>query len=528
MSDSPYQEFIEINERSYPVSELTEFGFVAPLELAAGENRGSGILSFGDQKVDIEFRVRRKVKNQSMCSFTNFPIASTELVRKYLVRRDRVNSGNEELEERTYDELASGVVSSHPGQRASENAPKQESQVKSLVLMVILFVLVGLAILASFFLRSRSTLSVNNSALMGNYIPVNAKVEGAIEEVFVREGDQVEKGDVLLRLVNPEMQNMNRELAAQLATARSTVDALARQRESFVARVKFASKKIELDREVAISELEAANKARESAEAAFKRLEPYVKSGAVTQLELDEAANQLLAEESNCIAKENLVRQIEFSQQAIKGDVLVIGDRVDGELGRIDAELEIAQAKKTELETIYRLSVQREKELDVIAPRDGVVYVNYRQPGEFIKIADELVGLSYTGRSWAAGQVSAAQASRVLPGQPVKISVPTMGIKIDGTVLSVGHRAMYSKGHYNADFRGATATDVPVKVYIDDLPESIPSGIRLDMAINTGFGIEWLDKSMGYELNPIGSSPRSPAANQDAMTLASLNESSKE
>ena len=72
--------------------------------------------------------------------------------------------------------------------------------------------------------------------------------------------------------------------------------------------------------------------------------------------------------------------------------------------------------------------------------------------------------------------------------------------------MAVGHRAMYSRGHYSAEFRGAAATDVPIKVYIKDLPENIPSGIRLDMAINTGFGIQWLDDTLGYELRPIGGS----------------------
>jgi len=68
---------------------------------------------------------------------------------------------------------------------------------------------------------------------------------------------------------------------------------------------------------------------------------------------------------------------------------------------------------------------------------------------------------------------------------------------------------MYSKGHYTAEFRGAAGTDVPVKVFIADLPENIPSGLRLNMAINTGFGIEWLDESMGYELKQWGATERS-------------------
>ena len=78
-----------------------------------------------------------------------------------------------------------------------------------------------------------------------------------------------------------------------------------------------------------------------------------------------------------------------------------------------------------------------------------------------------------------------------------------MGKKFDGVVSAVGHRALYSAGRYSADFRGETATDVPVKVIIQDLPDNVPSGTRLEMTINTGFGVEWLDRSMGYSLRSV-------------------------
>jgi len=256
-----------------------------------------------------------------------------------------------------------------------------------------------------------------------------------------------------------------------------------------------------------MSELESAKKARSSALAALDRLKPFAQSNAITQLELDEVENNFLAEDSNVVAKENLVRQIDFSRQAADADVMIIGDRIDDELGRIETDLAIAQAETVELSRSVELALQNGKNLDVFAPRDGVVYASYRQKGEFIRVADELINLSYPGESWAAGQVTSSQAPRVLPGQPVKIRLPSMKMTIEGTVLAVGHRAMYSKGNYSADFRGANATDVPVKVHIKDLPEGIPAGLRLEMAIGTGFGVDWIDNALGYQIKPVGFKP---------------------
>jgi len=457
MPSQTQPELIIVDGRSYPISDLTEYGFAAPIELPQSARQGQGTLVIGSQRLEIDFRVRRKMGDKLGCSFSNFPIASREKVTAYLTKRDRVSSGNEELEARTYDELASGVVSSQPASAESQanEGPQQKKYVKSFAMMALLFAMIGLAVLAAFFMRSRSSLTVGNSALVGNYIPINANVEGELVEILVNEGDTVRKGDVLMRLKNPELMSVKQGLDAQRETALSKVAALNRQKESFSAKLEFASKKLKLDLEVARSEMDAAARAQQSAKAAYDRLKPYVISGAITQLEIEEFENRLLAAESMYTAKYNLMRQLEFSREAAGSDLLILGDRFDADLGRIAAELEIAQAEARELEMVCKLAEDRQKELEVVAPRDGKIYVTYRQKGEYIKIADELVALSYPGKSWAAGQVISSQASRVRPGQPVTIRVPSLDVKIDGVVTAVGHRSMYSKGHYSAEFRSA-------------------------------------------------------------------------
>lgn len=531
MTNNTHLEQIIFNGRHYDLVDLTEFGFGAELQLSDGEKTCAGTLVLEDERFDVDFRVRSEADGVSSCTFIAIPISSTEKIRKHIKRRSRRSGG---LDERSYDELASGVISEAPatGTGSTEEAQKK-GYVKSLAVLALMFAMIGLVVLSAVFLRSRSSLAVANAALVGNCIPINAKVEGEIAEVFFSAGDQVRKGDVLLRLSNPEIDSENQQLAAGMATANSKVSALTKQRDLFVAKLKFASKKLELEKEVAISELDAAMNSRASAKAAYERLAPFVRDGAVTQLELDEVESMFRAHEANCIAKENLIKQIDFSKDAASKNLLILGDRLDDELGKIEADLEIAQAEAKELKQVYTWALQRQKELEVVAPRDGLIYVNYRQKGEFIKVADELVGLSYPGETWAAGQVTSGQASRVIPGQPVSIRIPAIKCNLDGIVMAVGHRAMYSKGHYNADFRGANATDVPVKVYIEDLPEDIPSGIRLQMAINTGFGVQWLDNSMGYELKTIGSKKKAdngmdPAREPSTVTLASLPESQEE
>lgn len=510
---SPHESII-VDDVRYQISELTEFGFAADLNLSAADKQArqlAGTLEIGNDQFEVEFRVRRSVGDKSFCSWHSLSIDTGSKIKTYLKRRHR--QGDSGLEERSYDELANGLTDSSDAgagvatATSSGNAgtPAAKGHVKTFALLLMLLAGLAMVVVALVFMRSRSTLGVANSALIGNSVRVNSKVAGEIAEVLVREGDVVQKGDVLIRLENPELSSELSLLLAQSQTAKAKVKALTKQKEVFADKLVFASKKLDLERQVAESELKAAKRSVQSAKLGYERFRPHVRTGAVTQIELDEVERRWMAEESNYIAKENRIREIDFAITAAKNNVLILGDRVDDVLGRIESELAVARAEVIELEQACKITAAREKELEIVAPRDGTVYVNYRQQGEFIKVADELIGISYPGETWAAGQVSSGQASRVFPGQPVTIRIPSMKQNIEGIVMAVGHRAMYSKGNYNAEFRGAVATDVPVKVYIKDLPENVPSGIRLTMAIKTGYGIEWLDDAMGYKLLSIGS-----------------------
>lgn len=495
-----------LNESRIPVSELTEFGFVAPVVDVDGVGPHGGILQWDDVSLDIEFRVRKTEEAGSRCTFANLSIQDQQKIRKYVDQLTRLSTGNEALEERTYDELAQGISGerTETPERSFAEAPNKRGRLKALAATLMVIGLIGLVVLAAMYMQSRSSLSVSNSALVGNFLPVNARVEGEVEEVFVTEGEYVRKGDLLLKLKNPEVETLRLESEAAYAAAQQKVGIYRSQMANYKSLLGVATEKLQLDLEVAKSELDWASNSAAAYRKRVERFQPYLNSGSISQTEFDEAQEKLLAAEAKVLACKNQVRQIEFSQKLAKEDVLIIGDRVDDEVGKIRAELEIAEAQAAELKIAAESVAQQAAQLEIRAPRDGQVYSTYRQRGEYLRVADEAIALSYSGKTWAAGQVGSWQANRVRPGQPVTIRFPSLGRSLRGTVLAVGHRALYSKGGYNADFRSTTATDVPIKVLIEDLPEDIPSGIRMEMAINTGFGVGWLDSLTGYELKQIG------------------------
>lgn len=500
---------IKIDDRVVDVESLSEYSFTACLDLPES-SRSTGTLYLNEHAIAVEFRVRENVDGLTSCSFSNMPLADMERLTGFLKQQER-GFVQSDLEQRSYDELAKGLV----GGEGAEGGATQSNSVasgarkaagggmKSLVMLLMLFGLIGLVALGAYFLKSRSSLAVGNSALVGNYLPINVKVDGEIVELLVDEGDYVEAGEVLLRLKNPIMEMERRHCEAQYQTAVSKVVALKKQLKSFDKRLDVASKKLALDLEVAKSEAKSAEKFMLASKGNLERLTTAFSRKAITQVEYDIAQNEFLSADAAWLSAKNVIKQIEFSRESADDNILILGGRVDDEVDRLVAELEIAQAEQEEMRLAVEVAENQFEGLDVRAPRSGRVYVTYRQVGEFVKVADETIGLSFDGKVWAAGQVSSGQARRVRPGQPVTVSAPSMNQRFDGVVVAVGHRSMYSHGRYTADFRGETATDVPVKVMIEDLPADVPSGIRLEMAINTGFGVDWLDDSLGYKLKPI-------------------------
>ena len=499
--------------RSHDITELTQFGFTVPggmegVDLTAAN---SATLTLGTgEDFDIEFRVRRGAPTEGMPAEFRFwkpSLRVKDQIRKLNDQRKLATSANATLVSSSYDDLAAGLLTSETAQEGSAKTAAtageksattgQSGGVKSLAAILLLFGMFAVIVLAFAFLRSRNSLDVSHSALVGNFVPVNARVAGEVTEVFFADGSEVEKGDVLMRLSNPDLEFDHQHLAAQRDAAAAKCAALDEELEGYRKKLLIAAEKLDLDMKAAKSRLAHARKLEAMFTSAVQRIQPGLRSGSVTQLEYDEIDSQLAAAVAAGDAEEAEMQSIGLARSAISSEVLILGNRVNDEMGRIRSDLASAKAEYEQFKTLAELSARQASQLEILAPRSGRVHACYRQKGEFLKVADEAMAISYPGRVWASGQVSASQASRVLPGQKVTVTVPSMHLRLDGIVSAVGHRGVYSKGNYSADFRGEVATDVPIKVQLVDVPNGVPSGIRMDMSITTGFGVKWIDDLMG-------------------------------
>jgi len=131
---------------SEQVASLSKFGFTTLIDLdcEVGDTF-EAVFLLDDQPIDVKFRVRSINDGKSSCTFVDLPIRTQEVLARYVDAQSRINVGNSELMNRSYDELAAGITSSAAEAAGMGEQTKAKTSVKSLAMLVILLVFAGLA-----------------------------------------------------------------------------------------------------------------------------------------------------------------------------------------------------------------------------------------------------------------------------------------------------------------------------------------------------------------------------------------------
>ena len=270
------------DSESFHVSEIDEFTFLTacePLVVAFEPDRLSkqfeGSIEYGGESIQFDFRIRRIEGDSVRCGFYDLPIKLRETV---ISLRDQAQSGtSDELHALTYDELAKGNTSKTSNKPATTAHPKSASTLKKAIAMIVLLAamaaIIGWVVIV---VQSRSTVSVSNSVLVGNYQPVNTPLEGKLLEVLVEVGDHVVQGQPLAILSNDEPVNDLILVEAQLKRTKGELAAYQLQSEKLLTLMGYATDKAKRDLAVAEAELIGGKAKLAAAKAQMNRLHPFV------------------------------------------------------------------------------------------------------------------------------------------------------------------------------------------------------------------------------------------------------------
>ncbi len=280
-------------------------------------------------------------------------------------------------------------------------------------------------------------------------IEVGSRVGGRIEKVFVEEGSEVKKDDLLVQFEKTHLE-------AQLAEARHRVARLQTALDKAVAGPR--------PQEIAIARQNydaAVAKAKNAADEYKRGVETGVRVITAEKLEaLEMTMNVAKSDEQ---AKK---QELNMLEEGTRAEDVIIARR----------SLEEAQAQALFAEDQLREAVVR-------APVDAVVEVCDLQPGDLVAAGVPLATLVRMDELWVRCFVPAAQLTLVHPGQKVRVTVDSRpGEMFEGEVLRVNRVAEYTPRNVQT-YEQRQDQVFGVKVRVTDALDALRPGMAATVEI---------------------------------------------
>jgi multidrug resistance efflux pump len=130
-----------------------------------------------------------------------------------------------------------------------------------------------------------------------------------------------------------------------------------------------------------------------------------------------------------------------------------------------------------------------DQQVSVASPIDGVVVARSANPGDTVAAGQSLLTLIDPTRLWVQAQIEETKVGRVVPGQPVEVTVDALQRRLPGRVVAVnrataGTFSLMPQGNTSGNFTKVTQL-VPVKIAVDygQLPLVLGSSVEVKIRV---------------------------------------------
>lgn len=294
---------------------------------------------------------------------------------------------------------------------------------RQLILLAIVCLLAGLAYGVYWMLVARFRVSTDNAYVHGNVVQITPQIAGTIVAIEADDTEQVEQGQMLVRLDPADARIALDQAEAQLAEATREVRAVFANDRALAATVD--SRQAELDR----AEAELARLAAD-----LKRRKPLVAGGAVS----GEVVQHLQTAVANARSAQLAARASlkEAREQLNKNQSLTQGTTPE-----THPRVLVAAAK-------YREAWLASQRLGISAPVAGTVARRSAQVGQRVASGTPLMAIVPLDQLWVDANFKESQLEELRIGQPAVLTADIygQGVEFKGRVagLSAGTGAAFS------------------------------------------------------------------------------------
>jgi HlyD family secretion protein len=268
------------------------------------------------------------------------------------------------------------------------------------VVRIVLTVLIVAAVVGGLWrwawMLSQPLPDVVQGQVEGRLVNVSSKIAGRVASVAVREGQLVQKADVLAVLDSPEIQaKLDQAEAARLAAAAQSEKANNGAREEEIRQAR--------------GMWERAQHATELAEKTFRRIDRLNKDGVLPAQRRDEAEALLkTSRDADAVAKAAYDMAVAGARREDKQAAAALETRARGAISEVNA---------------FKV------ETTLSAPVSGEVYKRNIEPGEIVAAGYPILTLLDPTDVWATFQLREDKLAGVKMGDRISVRIPALGNK---------------------------------------------------------------------------------------------------
>ncbi|WP_177505413.1 HlyD family efflux transporter periplasmic adaptor subunit [Anaerosinus sp.] len=328
---------------------------------------------------------------------------------------------------------------------------------KNIYIFPILF-LFALSIFTSGCSTSSNAQNVEWGRSEAKEIDLTSKIPGRVVSLYVKEGDTVEKGQVIARIDT-------RDLEAQLNQNLANISAIQAQQNqaSTVTKLNDAVSNSNVD--TASAGLSKASADLTMAENDFLRFQELLNSGAVSQQVFDSYQTKYQVAQSN-------YKQAETALAAAKARLLQVDVDTANEKN-IASKIEQANA------AIEQIKIALD-EAEIKAPFSGIITAKYIEEGSIISQGMPVVAIQDPLDNWVNIKVPETELNRYKLNQTISLIGRNEDLKINGTIIDISKKPEFATYRGSDERNNTDIVTFNVKIQVNS-PDIRP-GMRFKLA----------------------------------------------
>lgn len=350
---------------------------------------------------------------------------------------------------------------------------------------------------------------------------------GVVEQIFVKDGDEVKEGEIILRL-DPALLEVEKSiLGNQILDAELRVSRLVAERDDLdqiptrnlngldISVSETFQKSIEVQKRLFIARIETEQSKISQLKLRQVQLEKDIegtnaqKNATTTQLSLiEKELNEQKDLFEKGYARISKVYELERSQSELNGQIGEFDSQIAGSLGRIsEIEIEILRLKSSrqeeavagirelqpqiqDLQERYIATSRKLERLDIRAPRNGTVLeMVVNTPNSVIRPAEPILYIVPSdSRLQVEARVDPSKIDDVFPGQPASLRFTAFNARttpeIEGSVAQVSADTIEDKSTGSSYYLLTVSIDDDQLALLDE--QILVPGMPVDLFLKTG------------------------------------------